>query len=120
MNLFAGIANGGVYLSTDEGANWVTVNNGLTNTNIAALAVIDTIIFAGTNGGGVFFSSDNGTNWFQTNTGLGSSLIRTLVIDSENIYAGTSNGVYFSSNYGANWIDAGLADTNVISCLSMA
>jgi len=60
-NLFGGGSDGGVFLSTNNGASWTDVNSGLMNTSIKALAVIGTNLFAGTNGSGIFLSSDNGT-----------------------------------------------------------
>jgi hypothetical protein len=50
-NLFAG-AEGGVFLSTNNGANWTAT--GLTRAWVNALAVSGTDLFAGTWGGGVW------------------------------------------------------------------
>lgn len=50
----AGTNVGGVYLSTNNGTNWTSVNNGLTNYNIYTLAVSGTNLFAGTYGAGVW------------------------------------------------------------------
>jgi len=67
-NLFAGTTEG-VFLSTNSGANWTAVNNGLPNSNVRALAVSGTNLFAGineslsTNIGGVYLSTNNGANW---------------------------------------------------------
>ena len=58
-NIFAGTYGGGVFLSTDNGASWTAVNNGLTNPDINTLAINGTNIFAGTNEG-VFLSTNNG------------------------------------------------------------
>jgi hypothetical protein len=49
-NIFAGTGEG-VYLSTNNGVSWTTVNSGLSNLYIYALAAIDKNIFAGTLGG---------------------------------------------------------------------
>ncbi len=48
-NLFAG-TNTGVYLSTDNGTTWVSVDSGLTNSFVTSLVVIGTNFFAGTHG----------------------------------------------------------------------
>ncbi|MGC8654760.1 MAG: T9SS type A sorting domain-containing protein, partial [Candidatus Kryptoniota bacterium] len=40
--------------STNNGTSWTAVNNGLTNTNVFALAISGTNIFAGTYGSGVW------------------------------------------------------------------
>ena len=53
-NLFAGTF-GGVFLSTDNGASWTAVNNGLPPyTDVNSLAVLGTNLFAGTRGSGVW------------------------------------------------------------------
>ena len=54
--LYAG-TGGGVFKSTDGGANWSAVNSGLTSTCVFALAIdpaTPTTLYAGTGGGGVF------------------------------------------------------------------
>jgi len=54
--LYAG-TDGGVYKSTDGGANWQAINTGLTNLGVNALAIdprTPTTLYAGTAGGGVF------------------------------------------------------------------
>ena len=47
-NLFVGTRFGGVFLSTNNGTSWTAVNNGLTNSQVYAIAVRGTNIFAGT------------------------------------------------------------------------
>jgi photosystem II stability/assembly factor-like uncharacterized protein len=62
--VYEGGANG-VFKSTDGGANWRTINDGLTNVGVNVLAidpVTTTTIYAGT-AGGIFRSVDGGKNW---------------------------------------------------------
>src|SRR5581483_2901077 len=47
-NLFAGNFGGGVFLSTNNGTSWASVNTDLTDTVVYALAVSGTNLFAGT------------------------------------------------------------------------
>ena len=49
--MYLAIQNKGVFRSTDAGAQWDLLENGLVNTNIYALAGIGNIVFAGTNEG---------------------------------------------------------------------
>jgi hypothetical protein len=119
-NLFAGADNGGlgdrpsgVILSTDNGASWTEVNNGLTNTRVYSLAVGlneagGTILFAGTWGGGVFRSTDDGTSWTAVSNGLTDGRIPCLVIDANRVsgralFAGTGAGVFLSTDDGTVW-----------------
>ncbi|HKJ81319.1 MAG TPA: hypothetical protein VJ954_04800, partial [Ignavibacteriaceae bacterium] len=106
----SGVA-GGVYKSSDNGATWTAVNNGLptladTNTNVTSLAVIGSNLFAGT-GHGVYLSRDNGTNWTKVNNGLTTSRIYSLAVKGNDLFAGTDNGVFLSNNNGTSWKQAG-------------
>src|SRR5690348_16098652 len=75
-NLFAATRGGGVFLSTDDGSNWMPLDNGLTNPYVNSLVVSGTNLFAGTTtvyggiGGGVFRSTDNGATWTLASSGL--------------------------------------------------
>ncbi|MCX8106095.1 MAG: T9SS type A sorting domain-containing protein [Ignavibacterium album] len=115
-NLFAGTEGGGVYLSTDNGTNWTTVNSGLTNLNVTSFAVSGNNIFAGTFGG-VFLSTNNGTNWVAVNNGLSNPVILSLAISGTNIFAGANgilgmSGLFLSTDNGSSWtvINNGLTD----------
>ncbi len=104
--IFAGANNGGVYRSTNDGANWTAVETGLMNTKINALAVDGGNLFMGTIGNynaGIFLSTDNGENWILANSGLTNPDIYAIVIDSTNIFVGTANGLFLSTNNGNLW-----------------
>ncbi len=107
-NLFAGTGRGGVFLSTNNGTSWTAVNNGLTNTNVYALAVSPasggtggTNLFAGTWGDGVFLSTNNGISWTAVNTGLTNTRVWSLAVSpasgrtgGTNLFAGTDGSVW--------------------------
>lgn len=50
-NVFAGIQNGGVYISNNAGLNWVQRNEGLGNSSVDALMILNNFILAGTEDG---------------------------------------------------------------------
>jgi flagellar hook assembly protein FlgD len=116
--VFAGSTTG-VARSTDGGSTWVQVNNGLTNTNISAVAVnTNGDVYAGTVTAGVFKTTNNGTLWVSSSSGISDPNISTLRTNSQShILAGTRGGVFRSMNHGASWagINAGLADLTVLS-----
>jgi hypothetical protein len=90
-NLFVGTGNGGVFLSTDNGASWHAVTAGLTNSDVMALAISPdgTNLFAGTSGG-VFLSTNNGTSWTEVNSGLPpNTYVTELAVSGNNLFAGT-------------------------------
>ncbi|MES2395469.1 MAG: T9SS type A sorting domain-containing protein [Bacteroidota bacterium] len=122
-NIFAGTFGGGVFKTTDNGATWNSVNIGLTNTDVQALAVTITgdTVLAGTYNGGVFLSINGGTSWVSISsnlTGLG-LLVQAVVIKGNKIFAGTSLGVFVLTNYSGNWtaVNTGLGTTLDVLCL---
>lgn len=101
-NLFAGTSSG-VYMSIDNGLNWVNI--GLTSTTINSMAVDANRIFAGegNSNGDLYLSLDNGANWSLVNNGL-SPYIGSIVISNNYVYVGAYwNGVYRSNNNGSSW-----------------
>ncbi len=116
-NLFAGIGGlqnvdgGGVYRSTDSGANWIVADSGLTGYDelgdrdtqiVVTFAVNENCIFAATlvgNGFGVCLSTDSGISW---NLAGGVGYISCLAVIGSNLFAG-GNTVYLSTDSGKNW-----------------
>jgi hypothetical protein len=128
--IFAGTAGGGVFQmihgqfredSRDDPQNrWISLNKGLKNYNISALAIDSNaiIILAGTVGGGVFrfnseaygeSESDHEVEWISVNQGITSfditALIPYKITDTINLLiAATSDGKLFRSmNGGDHW-----------------
>jgi hypothetical protein len=81
-------AEEGVFRSSDDGATWTEVTNGLSDPSVHSIAVVGSTIFAGTTSG-VFQSSDNGANWRAVNTGLTSDMIFALAVSKDFLFAGT-------------------------------
>ncbi|MBD2066019.1 putative baseplate assembly protein [Leptolyngbya sp. FACHB-671] len=92
-----------------------TVNTGLTNRNITAVAIAQNYLFAGTAGSGVFRSKDNGDRWEQVNTNLTDLEIRCLTVDADGkVWVGTSKrGVFYSDNQGELWTPANTNLNNI-------
>lgn len=111
--LFAASSAGGVSASADGGANWTLSNNGLTTTNVRALAAHEGILLAGTLGGGVFASTDRGASWGPPT--LRGRFVQALLSAGGNVFAGTDRGVFQSQDGGASWskADTGLGERTV-------
>ena len=101
-NIFAGTADSGVYLSTDNGKSWAPVNSGLGSTEVSALAVSGTNIYAGT-WGGIFLSTNNGTDWTSVYSVPASDDVGAIAVSGANIFAGTNGGIFLSTDNGASW-----------------
>jgi photosystem II stability/assembly factor-like uncharacterized protein len=110
--LFAGTA-AGVFRSTNLGASWMPVNEGLTSTSVWSLAVCDEFIFAGTYEGGVFRSGDKGTTWTVVNDGLTDTHVLSLSAHGGLLFAGTLGGVFRTATGGMAWSAASTGMTNV-------
>lgn len=96
--------------STDSGASWTLINNGVPrNQSVLALAIDPlntTTLYAGTLAG-IYKSTDGGGQWVQATQGLADpSAITALSVDPVNpsiLYAASSRNVYKSINGGASW-----------------
>ncbi|MFL5751930.1 MAG: VPS10 domain-containing protein [Bacteroidia bacterium] len=89
--MYAGSANGGVWKTTDNGANWFPVTDALPYQAIGAIAI-------------------NPTNTNEIWIGTGDVNI------SGTMYAG--NGVYKSTDAGQTWNYLGLSDTYIVSSIA--
>ena len=107
------------FLSTDNGANWSAVINGIPRIAVAAIAVNGTNIFAGTLNG-VFLSTNSGSSWTEVSSGLTNPAVNSLALNIDgiggtNLFAGTNSDVFLSTNAGADWTvaSAGLGKAGV-------
>lgn len=119
--LYVGAASGGVWKTTDGGANWMPLGDGNAALGVSDIVVIktsfDDIVYIATGDRdhsdtysvGVLKSVDGGLTW--NTTGLNWTqgqyrLINRLLMDPSNnniLYAATSNGLYKTTDAGANW-----------------
>ena len=114
--LFAGTGGRpgvGVFLSTDNGANWESESVGLKygyyKGDVFCLYLSGTDIYAGTDTG-VFRSTDNGTSWTGWSTGLPQDCYVTAIASiGINLFAtaaggGTTKEIFLSTDRGMNWV----------------
>jgi photosystem II stability/assembly factor-like uncharacterized protein len=117
-NIFAGTTGSGIFISTNNGDSWATVNTGLPRyfssqcEPVYAFAVSGNNIFAGIDGG-VFLTSNNGTSWAELNNGVAypDTTVKVLAVSGNNLYAGSfAFGIYYSANNGTSWnaVNAGI------------
>jgi uncharacterized protein (TIGR03437 family) len=121
-NLYAGMAGGGFFLSTNNGETWPRIDQtGLTSTDIRAIVAktvgSTTTLFVATLGGGVYRSTNNGVNWTPVNSSITKSVVRSLTLASDGtVFAGTQGGgIFYTTNDGTTWtqVNGGLGDLNV-------
>lgn len=114
-NIYAGILDKGVYVSTDNGNNWSQTS--LNNKTVWSLLTIGNTIYAAT-GNGVFQSANNGAGWTQTS--LNNKNVYALANIGNTIFAGTADsGVYLSTNNGTSWTQTTLNNKLILTLISL-
>jgi len=137
--IYAGGLDQGIWKTTNSGANWNQINNGLLNTQVQAMALCKNssqVLYAGTAPGtndGVYKSTDGGASWTRIVNGIaepvGTLGVQALLVHPTNpniayctIFNATANavnGIYKTTDGGANWfpIINGIGDIkNFLSC----
>jgi hypothetical protein len=113
-------AGGGLYLSTNNGINWVQTSFSVgIPVNCIVINGNNLIVGAGPSEvpyalGGVYLSTDNGSSWILT--ALNDRKVTSLAVSGNYIFAGTNaNGIYFSTNNGSNWTQTSLINGRIYS-----
>jgi photosystem II stability/assembly factor-like uncharacterized protein len=119
--IYAGAAQGGVWKTTDGGANWVAMSDNEVSLAIGALAMDPSdhlTLYAGTGeanfsldsyyGAGILKTINGGSSWTNLNPGgifTGRRFARIAISPGipSRLFAATNNGVYRSIDSGANW-----------------
>lgn len=109
-DIFAGTYGSGVYLSTDNGMNWESRNNGLGSMNVYSIVVNGSNLYAGTSVG-VYLSTNYGLNW--TSGWLTNQTIYSLAVNSNRIFAGSNSGSLVSFDNGLSWININVGFSGV-------
>ncbi|MCE1164632.1 MAG: T9SS type A sorting domain-containing protein [Bacteroidetes bacterium] len=111
--IFAGTNRNGLYYSTNNGNNWITIS--AINPYVRYMYYIDNKIYV-TGDDGIFYTTNRGANW--TNLGMGNYYC-PICFSGTTIYVGTyGSGVYFSTNNGVNWTQTTLNNKYVQSLVA--
>ncbi|NQV03735.1 MAG: hypothetical protein HQ542_13885, partial [Bacteroidia bacterium] len=109
--------SGGMWMTSDGGANWETHTDTLPTLGVSAI-VVDynnpNIIYIGTGdrdagdapGLGIFKSVDGGYTWVQSTLGMGEKTVGEILHHPTNnqiLIAVANGGIYRSTDAGANW-----------------
>ncbi|MCJ7586484.1 MAG: hypothetical protein MUQ00_01065 [Candidatus Aminicenantes bacterium] len=98
-----------VYKSTNRGADWTAITNGISNPPLA-IAVDpqgSNIVFVVTNDA-VWRSSNGGTSWTKCTFPVNSWGFLAVAINKNNpsqVFVGTCKGVFYSQDRGLTWTD---------------
>ena len=115
--VFAATDDGGVFISSNAGANWAATNQGLGSGNVRSLILFNGSVYAATSAGVYRF---NGTSWTAVNSGLTNLSARTFAIASGSLLVGTEGGVFRLNPAGTTWAGSndGLQNLNVLALAS--
>ena len=94
----------GVFVSTNQGANWSNSSTGLPRGagDDETLIAYSNWLFVSGFGYGIFYSVDNGQTLYPRGSGAG-NYIRAIRVDGTNLFCGGAySGAYLSTNAGAN------------------
>jgi hypothetical protein len=94
-NLFAGTYDSGIYLSKNDGIDWVS--SGLGGYNVSAIETVGSNIFAG-GFNGIFLSTDSGENWMPVDDGLTNMIVDAFAVIGNYILVGTGNAANWNGN----------------------
>ncbi len=117
--VFAG-TDSGVYISTNQGANWLPRTTGLPKGFIRSFALNSSYVFAGTDSG-LYRTSDAGVQWSAANQGLPISSVFSLTFCGSSLIAGMNARIFRSTDNGSSWIDAsnGLVNSSEVFALQV-
>jgi hypothetical protein len=116
--IYAGDEYGGVYLSTNNGENWIEIGLEFQG-GISSLAVYGNIIFAGLISNGVYKTTNDGLNWIHTSLNQGN--LGEFYINGNNLFAvcwglgAGPTGVFLSADSGDTWTSIGLSGKRIHS-----
>ncbi|HTX87701.1 MAG TPA: T9SS type A sorting domain-containing protein [Bacteroidales bacterium] len=109
--LFCGTESGGVYKSTDKGAHWTLVSQGLLIYSVSAIAINpfneNEVMFGAS--GFIYKTTDGGSTWQLTGsstfqqTGVNPWQIEYNPSNPMIVYAACDKGFYRTTDGGANW-----------------
>ncbi|MEP2937089.1 MAG: T9SS type A sorting domain-containing protein [Gilvibacter sp.] len=112
-HIVVGANTGGVWRTTDGGANWTPLMDYFSNLYVYSIALDpsdSSTYFAGSNNGRIYKSTDSGATWALLGTAGGTSVVNKILINPNNtdiMFASVQNqGIYRSTNGGVTWSDA--------------
>lgn len=115
QTLFAGTNGGGVWKTTDGGANWYFISPGWLSQVVYSMAVspnyaVDHTVLAGTNWTGLYLSTNGGASWTRAPAPLDSVdevheiAFSPIYASDRTIFAATGSGMHRSTDGGASWV----------------
>lgn len=93
LTIYLALRDEGVFRSTDGGAHWRPLNEGLTGERISAIAAVENTLFAGTNRGLYRLDSEV---WRKSSIGM-SNTVYSLAVAEKRLYVATGSDLFEST-----------------------
>jgi ligand-binding sensor domain-containing protein len=108
----------GLFRSTEQNSGWEKINSGLSDLEIAGLAILpDGILFAATSAG-LYKSVNRGENWSKVEKI--NKPANSCMVDKQIIYVAHNDSlISYSSDGGQNWKNLPMLKNNSITCLAI-
>jgi photosystem II stability/assembly factor-like uncharacterized protein len=105
--------------STDMGATWLPVTEGLPNRDIVSFAVFGAkTVLAGTDGAGIYRSDDDGATWRALGGTTSTARVTGIAFNSiGSIFASTGDGLYRSTDNGISWTPVNTAASGAVTSM---
>lgn len=119
---------GGISKTTDNGASYTLMNEGLYDPEVETMIIDPTtpsIMYVGTNESGIFKSSNGGSTWTNSSAGMTDLTLTKLIfdpLDTQIVYTISKEKVFKSLNGGVDWDDVsnGLTHFSDVELTSIA
>ncbi len=102
--IYAGANNGHLWVSTNDGANWMPRHIPLTTRRILSIVTAGSKLYAGSEVDGIFMSTNNGMNWSTIGSPNLYVYTFSLLASGSTIFAADGGGLSKTTNDGVNWI----------------
>jgi hypothetical protein len=122
--LYAGFNNGGLYLTTNDGASWATRASPWSGRRVSGIAVDPNdqntvyVAISSDSSGRVWKSTNAGATWANISGSLPNIPAQSIALDARTgtLYVGMDLGVWASQDNGATWIrfGSGLPNAQVL------
>jgi hypothetical protein len=99
-DIYSGVSNKGIYVSSDNSNTWASVNQGITGVSTRNLTHgLNSDILASTYEGAIYTSSDEGDTWVTGNISADAG----PCLHGTSLFVGTEGSCYRSTDYGITW-----------------
>lgn len=98
----------GMQMTTNDGLQWINMNNGIPGNYVLSIFSKNSLIFASFAGAGVYVTTNDGQSWTPSGSGITDPNVTSFVAYEQKIFAGSSSGVFVTTNDGQSW--SGISD----------